>query len=225
VWILVQNEPDGPLAPVSGGGDRRRWSLSFAISLVVHAVALVVLLWQGPAFFVKPRLLARGQGGTSAPVAVALTWPKDAPSSPRSPVLLSIPTPVHDQPKTASKLHKRSNQLESTKPADLAEAGSPQGSALDGPVDGDEIKPGFAISFTPPRVSRWELPGGKEGDVIVELTINEQGNVVEERLLQGLGADIDQRVISMLRVWRFRPATKNGIAIPFKYDARFHFPS
>jgi hypothetical protein len=49
--------------------------------------------------------------------------------------------------------------------------------------------------------------------------------VVEEKLLQGIGPDIDERVIATLRIWRFRPATRNGIAIPFKYDARFHFPS
>jgi protein TonB len=139
--------------------------------------------------------------------------------------LLSVPTPRQDQQKTASKLRKRSNQLESSKPPDTAEAGSRLGSSLDGPVDGDEIRPGFAISFTPPRVSRWELPGGRDGDVIVELTIDEQGKVVDEKLLQGLGGDIDQKVIAMLRIWRFRPATRNGIAIPFKYDARFHFPS
>jgi TonB family protein len=225
VRILAQSEPDGPLAPASPRGDRRRWSLSLTLSLVAHALALIALLWHGPAFFVKPRLVARGQGGTAAPVAVALTWPKNASSSPSSPSLLSLPTPPSERQKPPAKLRRRSNQLESTKPADLAEAGSPQGSALDGPVEGDEVKPGFAISFTPPRVSRWELPGGKEGDVIVELTIDEQGNVVEEKLLQGLGGDIDQRVISMLRIWRFRPATRNGIAIPFKYDARFHFPS
>lgn len=197
------------------------------ISVVGHGVAVVLLCWQatGPIFFVKPRLLARGQGGAATPVAVALTWPKNASSSPTSPLLVSLPSPARDRKKTTSKLRKRSNQLEVAKPSDVAEAGSRQGSALDGPTEGDEIKPGFAVSFVPPRVSRWELPSGKEGDVVVELTIDEQGQVVEEKLLQGLGGDIDQRVIATLRIWRFRPATRNGIAIPFKYDARFHFPS
>lgn len=223
--ILVQNEPKEPSAPTSGRGERRRWNLSLVISLAAHAVAVMLLVWQGPAIFVKPRLLARGEGGTATPVAIALTWPKNASSTPTSPALLSLPSPASERQKTASKLRKRSNELENTKLPDLAEAGSRQGSALDGPVEGDEVRPGFAITFNPPRISRWELPGGKEGDVIVELTIDAQGNVVDERLLQGLGGDVDQRVIAMLRVWRFRPATRNGIAIPFKYDARFHFPS
>jgi len=224
MWTLFHPEAKTLLA-ASGRPERRRLTLSLAISLVAHAVAVVFLVWQGPALFVKPRFLARGEGGTATPVAIALTWPKNASSSPTSPSLLSLPSPASERQKAASKLRKRSNLLESAKPPDLAEAGSRQGSALDGPVEGDEIKPGFAINFTPPRVSRWELPGGKEGDVVVELTIDEQGNVVDERLLQGLGGGIDEKVISMLRAWRFRPATRNGIAIPFKYDARFHFPS
>ena len=226
--ILFHTEADGLVGPAGGQPDRRRWSLSMTISMVAHAVAVVLVCWQAssPIFFLKPRLLARGQGGTATPMAVTLTWPKNTLASALpSPLQLSRPTPPRDRQKTASKLRKRTNMLDHSKPADVAEAGSQQGSALDGPAEGDEIRPGFAVSFAPPRVSRWELPGGKEGDVIVELTIDEQGKVVEEKLLQGMAPDIDERVIATLRVWRFRPATRNGIAIPFKYDARFHFPS
>jgi TonB family protein len=227
VWTLLYPEANASSEPARGRPERRRWSLSLTISVVVHAVGVVFLCWQatGPIFLVRPRLLARGQGGTATPVAVVLTWPKTASSAPTLPALRSPATPARDRQKNVAQLHKRSNRLEVSKPPDIAEAGSHLGSALEGPTEGDEIKPGFAVSFVPPRVSRWELPGGKEGDVIVELTIDEQGKVVEEKLLQGLSADIDQRVIAMLRVWRFRPATRNGIAIPFRYDARFHFPS
>src|SRR5262249_57915764 len=52
------------------------------------ALAVILVCWQAssPIFFVKPRLLARGQGGTATPVAVTLTWPKNAlaPALPRS---------------------------------------------------------------------------------------------------------------------------------------------
>ena len=40
-----------------------------------------------------------------------------------------------------------------------------------------------------------------------------QGAVVEERLLQGLGHGVDERVIAVLRDWRFRPATENGTPV------------
>lgn len=226
MWTLLHPEPEAQFDLAMGKPERRRWSLSLVVSAAIHGVLLTVLFWRAAPIFVKPLFLTRGQGGTATPVAVVLTWPKStfSPALP-APLLLSLPAPAHDRQKTASKLRKRSNQLDNTKPPDSAEAGSRQGSALDGPAEGDEIRPGFAVSFAPPRVSRWELPGGKEGDVVVELTIDERGNVVEEKLLQGMGHDIDEKVIATLRVWRFRPATRNGIAIPFKYDARFHFPS
>jgi TonB family protein len=226
VAILFQAEVDGPLGPATARPERRRRSLSLLVSAAIHGIFLMVLFWRVSPIFVKPVFLARGQGGTATPVAVVLTWPKNAASpASQSPLALSRPTPAPDRKKIASKLRKRSNELDKPKPSDVVEAGSREGSALDGPAEGDEVRPGFAVSFAPPRVSRWELPGGKDGDVVVELTIDEHGNVVEEKLLQGIGADIDQRVIATLRVWRFRPATRNGVAIPFKYDARFHFPS
>ena len=61
--------------------------------------------------------------------------------------------------------------------------------------------------------------------MIVEISIDAQGIVVAERLLQGLGHGVDERVIAVLRDWRYRPATRNGVPIPSKYDVHFHFPS
>jgi len=57
------------------------------------------------------------------------------------------------------------------------------------------------------------LAASSRGDVVVEITIDAQGTVVDERLLQGLGHGVDDRVIAVLRDWRFHPATRNGVAI------------
>jgi TonB family protein len=227
VWTLLNHELEGPPAPAIGRQGRRRWSLSLTVSVAAHLLVLVVWgVHLAPVFFVKPLLLARGKGGTATPVSAVLYLPKDLHSATLpAPSLLSLPSAAQKAQKKNAKLQKRTNVLQSEVPPDAAEAGSLRGSALDGPTEGDEVKQGFAIIFPPPRISRWELPRGIEGDVTVELTIDAQGNVVEEKLLQGLGHDIDERVIGILRVWRFRPATRNGVAIPFKYDARFHFPS
>ena len=62
-------------------------------------------------------------------------------------------------------------------------------------------------------------------DVIVEVTIDDQGNVTETRLLQSLQEDIDVKVIATLRNWRFKPATLDGTAISSRQDVHFHFPS
>jgi periplasmic protein TonB len=223
---LFEPNPSAQPAVLGGRGPMRR-NLALVLSVALHGVGLVLLCWR-PAIFVKPRLIAHGEGGTATPASITLYLPQDAQMAPPvQQALLALPAPVQKTRKT--KLQKRTNNLdlENDKRADSAEAGSPEGSAFDGPAEGDEIRPAIPLpgSFADPKVSRWELPGGLQGDVIVEITIDNQGLVVEERLLQGMGHGIDEKVIAALRDWRFRPATRNGMAIPSKHDVHFHFPS
>lgn len=207
--------------PATAGRKRNLW---LAASGLLHVALLVILCWRPGAIFVKPRLLAKGQGGTATPASMPLYVPQNLATSHQS-SLLSVPAAMQQARTTKAKLRRRTNVLEREQPADDREAGSALGSSLGGFEEGDEVKQGFAIVFAPPHVSRSELPGGREADVIVELSIDAQGNVVEEKLIQGVGPGIDERVLAAVRDWHFRPATRNGVAIPFKYDARFHFPS
>jgi periplasmic protein TonB len=204
---------------------RRRWSFSVTVSLVVHLLVVMVFCWPAVPVFVRPALIARGEGGSATPSSVVLYAPNDlqiAASS--SPPLLSLPV-ARKKPNKA-KLRKRANVLEEPdKTPNQAEAGSENGSAYDGLASGDEVKPALPIAFQDLKIYRSELPSGIQGDVIVEITIDTQGAVVEERLLQGLGHGVDDRVIAVLRDWRFHPATRNGVAIPSKHDVHFHFPS
>ncbi len=204
---------------------RRRWSFSILLSLAIHGLVLVVLCWPAAPVFVKPNSLAHGEGGSATPVSVVLYVPNDLQLAASSkPPLLSLPASA--QKKTQrTRIRKRTNVLEVDKPANSAEAGSELGSAYDGPTSGEEIKPALPVAFQDLKIPRSELPSGIQGDVIVEITIDAQGNVVEEKLLQGLGHGVDERVIAVLRDWRFRPATRNGVAISSKHDVHFHFPS
>jgi TonB family protein len=207
---------------VPGSRKRNTW---LAFSAILHGVLLVILCWGPGAIFVKPRLLAKGQAGSATPASMALYIPQDAASTaPHEPSQLSVAAQARQARNKKNKLQRRTNVLEREQPPDDREAGSPLGTTFDGAAEGDEVKQGFAIVYAPPHVSRSELPAGREADVVVELSIDAQGNVVEEKLLQGIGPGIDERVLAAVRDWHFRPATRNGIAIPFKYDARFHFP-
>jgi protein TonB len=203
---------------------RRSWWM--VLSLAIHAGVLVMGCWPVQPVFIRPVWLARGENGGATPASVALYLPTHIRSirSAERP-LLSLPAPSRQKQLVRARLHKRSNVLEDEKPANQAEAGSTFGTSIDGATEGDEVKPGFAIRFTDPRVARSQMPSGMQGDVIVELSIDTEGNVIEAKLLQGLGHGIDEMVIATLRDWHFRPATRNGVAIPFKYDAHFHFPS
>jgi protein TonB len=203
---------------------RVRWTFSVSLASLIHVLVLVALCWPTAPVFVKPNFLAHGEGGSATPVSSVLYVPNDLKLAELSkPSLLSLPAPA--QKKTQrSKLRKRTNVLEVEKSASIAEAGSELGSAYDGSA-GDEVKPSLPLTLQDLRIPRSELPSGVQGDVIVEITIDAQGNVVEERLLQGLGHGVDERVIAVLRDQRYRPATRNGVAIPSKRDVYFHFPS
>jgi protein TonB len=205
---------------------RRRWSFSVCISSAIHCLVLILLCWPTVPVFVKPVAIAHGQGGSATPSSVILYVPNDLKIATASkPPLLSLPASTRAKPQK-TKLQKRTNVIEEAdKDPNPAEAGSENGSAYDGLTSGEEVKPALPVAFQDLKISRSELPSGIQGDVIVEITIDAQGSVVEERLLQGLGHGVDERVIAVLRDWRFRPATRNGVAIPSKHDVHFHFPS
>jgi protein TonB len=204
---------------------RRRWVFSVCLSSAIHGFVAAVLCWPTAPIFIKPAQIARGEGGSATPLSVVLYVPNDLQfATATKPPLLSSASAQKKKERT--KLRKRTNVLEEVeKSPNPAEAGSEQGSTYDGLSSGDEVRPALPVAFQDLRISRSELPSGLQGDVIVEITIDAQGSVVAERLLQGLGHGVDERVIAVLRDWRYHPATRNGVPIPSKYDVHFHFPS
>ena len=93
-----------------------------------------------------------------------------------------------------------------------------------GPANGIEATPAIPLHFPDPEIYPWQL-SGVQGDVIVEVTIDQKGNVSGARVLQSLKQDIDDKCIATLRNWHFRPAMVDGMAISSRQDVHFHFPS
>ena len=92
-----------------------------------------------------------------------------------------------------------------------ARAGSALGTMIDGPIEGHEVHVAYPVVFPDPPVARSELPRDLKGDVIVEVTIDAQGNVVETRVIQAIGYGIDEKIVAALRQWRYQPATLDGV--------------
>jgi TonB family protein len=99
--------------------------------------------------------------------------------------------------------------------------GTTEGTDPVGMSMGPDVRPAVEITNLTPPVTRSDL-AGLDGEVWVEVTIDEQGNVTGIKLLKGLRQAIDDKVIATVWKWHYIPATKNGVAIPSKYDA--HFP-
>lgn len=103
-----------------------------------------------------------------------------------------------------------------------APAGLPYGSVPGGPIYGDEIRPALPTVMPDPVVYPWQLPPS-EGNVVIEFTIDERGEVVRTAVIQSMGPELDEKALAAAGNWRFRPATKNGVAIASKQDYIFHF--
>jgi TonB family protein len=103
-----------------------------------------------------------------------------------------------------------------------APAGQRYGSVPGGPVYGDEIRPALPFVMPDPVVYQWELPES-EGNVVIEFTIDERGEIIRTAVIQSMGPRLDEKALAAAGNWRFHPATQNGVAIASKQDYIFHF--
>ncbi len=206
-----------------------RWRWALAASIAVHVLAVCLLLRQPAPVFVRPQAVVAGAGGTSV-TALYLPYDRGVHSDPATEARVSLAS-LKSKAKSKAVRQKRSKaplKADQAQPGDAlqtARAGTPYGSLADGPTDGREIRPALPVAFVNPEVSRSELPAGVQGDVVVEVTIDARGNIVQKRILQRLGYGIDEKVLAALEGWRFTPATQDGVPISSQHDIHFHFPN
>ncbi|MFZ3212685.1 MAG: energy transducer TonB [Terriglobales bacterium] len=211
-----------------------RWRWALSASIAVHLLAVCLLLRQPAPVFVRPQAVVVGAGGTSV-TALYLPYDRGVHSAPATEARVPLDL---DLAASKSKALRRKRRRKAPLKADLkadkdqpgdalqtARAGTPYGSLAEGPADGREIRPALPVAFVNPEVSRSELPAGVQGDVVVEVTIDARGNIVEKRILQRLGYGIDEKVLAALEGWRFTPATQDGVPISSQHDIHFHFPN
>ena len=207
-----------------------RWFRNYrliAVSVLVHMGLLAVILLHRPA--VRELLaseLAYGNGDHSS--RVVYIAPGDEPLSPPDPSL-SLSAKIAPRRQRVPTPKKREQPQPVAANAEVAaqqsRAGSPLGTLIEGPISGHEVHIAYPVVFPDPAVVRSQLPSGLQGDVIVEVTIDAQGNVVETHVVQAIGHGIDEKIVSALRQWHFQPATLDGAPVASKHDVHFHFPS
>lgn len=204
-----------------------RRNVSFGVSALVHSAVVIMCCWRPEPVLIQPTLRAQGDHGASIVLYFAPSAQQQMlvaePAKPK-PARLYLPRRAKqpynakftDQP--GAPAHNVDAQVSSTAP------GTKEGTDPVGFDSGADVRPAIETSLVDPPVLKSEIPSGVEGDVIVEVTIDEQGNVIATRLLKGLGHGIDEKVIATIRNnWHYRPATRDGVPIPSKYDARFHY--
>jgi TonB family protein len=103
------------------------------------------------------------------------------------------------------------------------------GDGSGGGTGGGPYRPGSGI--TPPSLLREVKPDyteegrqrNVEGDVVLEIVVRSDGRVGDVKLLQGLGAGLDQRAIDAVRQWRFSPATRLGTPVDVIVEVAVEF--
>jgi TonB family protein len=220
--------------PVNAHISRRR-TATLSFSLAFHGVLLGWLLYPPTLRVLAPSSVAAGVSGGSV---TTLYWPTHKKRTSDLPGTAQLEQRQVRKcliwKEQASKIRRTQPPEPSRGPTEAQSqspgsslgnpappAGTPYGSQ--GPAFGDEVRPTLPINAYEPVVDPNELPGHVEGSIVVEITIDDKGNIVRKTVLQSLGAAIDNKVLAALENWHFRPATRNGVAIPSKQDVYYHF--
>lgn len=201
------------------------------MSVAAHLVALAWIAFHNPKVIeLGPTWLAFGDSSHTYHITYLPPGDEDRP---RDEAKLVLPAEKHKaQPRPHPQKQKPEPADEHRQPEPLAEegslnskAGSPLGTVVDGPVSGHEVHVAYPVVYPDPPVNRTELPQGLVGDVVIEVTIDSQGSVVETKIVQAIGHGIDEKIEATLRRWHYQPATLDGTPVASHHDVHFHFPS
>lgn len=182
-------------------------------SIVAHSVLLMLLILTAHhAWQVRPVSTRGGQHATvlywegSVGTGVARTHQHGAERvtpakmTPRnSPV-----TPPHDR-------QPDPDAQEASNAAAASSAGSSTSqSQSNGTGNGDQdATPAFPVYSPSPHIDRSLLPKADE-NVVVDVSVSALGEVLDEKLIHGLGTSVDQTILDTVRSWKFHPATVDG---------------
>ena len=197
-------------------------------SLCLHLAVLAALTYHPAPAILKPTSSLHGDGGGGmtrtmlvAPGASVLTAPKK-----------EDPKEEEDHRLALRRREKRqvakAPMQEAAVPNQSLHPGMPGyilGSLNSGYVNDHDVKVALPVVAPDPPIVRSKLPDWIRGDVIVEVTISEQGEVTQTVVLSKVGFGLEDVIVQTLRQWHFTPAKVDGIAVASRQDVHFHFPS
>jgi protein TonB len=99
----------------------------------------------------------------------------------------------------------------------------PPPSVAGDPTGDKDVSVALASFYPAPNPDLSKLPHGTRGDVLVSITIDETGKVIDGHVDQGLGHGVDEAVLAMVETWVFDPATKADKPIASVQQLLFHF--
>jgi TonB family protein len=160
-----------------------------------------------------------GNMGNTTPAEMSTHKKKTLPSPIPIPKSTLIENPVRlRQPRTTQQATPAQSRL--------AQSGNPSSKPQQSVGFGsgtEDAEPAFPTYFPHPSVTDRSLLPATEQKIIIHVTISSQGEVTDEKLVQGLGNNLDQLVLNTVKSWRFHPATLNGNAVASVEELVFPF--
>ncbi len=196
--------------------------------MAAHLAVLAVIAFHNPRVIdLRPEWLAYGDGAHTYKL---IYFPPAAENNANTPDAAKLRFPLPAAKPRPRPLPKSQPPKPAPEPQPVltnAEAGdhNPLGTMIDGPITGHEVHVAYPVVYPDPPVDRAELPRDLVGDVVIEVTIDSQGSVVETRIVQAIGHGIDEKIEATLRRWHYQPATLDGTPVASRHDVHFHFPS
>ncbi len=213
------------LQPTSTASRRHR---AVGVSVAAHLAVLAAVVFHHPRINdLGPAWIAHGDGAHTYKLVYFPSTPPNDTAHPDAAKLL-FPTRTI-KPRLQFQPPKPAPEPQLLADAEASDrnsrAGSPLGTMIDGPITGHEVHVAYPTVYPNPPVDRAALPRDLVGDVVIEVTIDSQGNVVETKVVQAIGHGIDEKIEATLRRWHYQPATLDGTPVASRHDVHFHFPS
>jgi TonB family protein len=209
--------------PVQSGIPRRQ-AAWLGCSFLLHVLLLAIVLQGATPTFLQPSQVTRGEAGLSA-TRIYFGGQRGTLEEHPSRLTFAVQPPnrrrAQPRPSPAAK-DKTGNDTNAELASQAASEGSFYGSLTEGRTTGFEIRPALPVVSVDPVIEP-DLLAGKSGDIVVEITIDAAGNIIDMKVLESLGP-VDQQVLAAIAKWHFLPATRDGTPIASKQDVHYHFP-
>lgn len=132
----------------------------------------------------------------------------------------NTPAPQPPAPQPTLQRIVKAPPVAAAEPAAVADA--PADAPAAPPQAWVEAKP--AVANEPPRYPESERLAGREDTVVVAITVDERGAVLDVALRQpSRFAAFNREALRAARGWRFEPARHHGVAVPTTFDKRIEF--
>ena len=186
-------------------------------SIAAHSVLLVLLIVAGRhAWRVRPLKMGSGNHSTilywanSVGTGVAKSHQKGAER-----VVPAKLTPRNSLVKAPQEKKLDTEAQDATE----APAASPAGSSTsqsetNGSGEGSrDITPAFPVYSPSPHIADRSLLPTTNENVVIDVNVSAVGEVLDEKLVHGLGNSLDQTILDTVKSWKFHPATVDGNAV------------